>query len=103
MNVGPGSSLVGIYSYVVLMGLGIGSWLPTMAMLTSSNFGLVSYGSIFGTITIAHAIGCAAGPLIAGIMYDTMNTYRTVFPLFIALYVIAILVISALPRPRFTT
>ncbi|GAH32130.1 unnamed protein product, partial [marine sediment metagenome] len=30
------------------MGLGSGSWLPTLSMLVSTNFGLAYYGTIFG-------------------------------------------------------
>jgi hypothetical protein len=32
------------------MGFGPGSWLPAMSILVSSNFGLASYGAIFGAV-----------------------------------------------------
>ncbi|MFC1914643.1 MFS transporter [Chloroflexota bacterium] len=91
INVGPTSSTSIIWLYAVFMGLGIGGWLPTMSMLVSSNFGLVSYGAIFGVITFAQYFGGAAGPFIAGYIYDTTNSYYWAFTIFLASYVVAIL------------
>jgi MFS family permease len=99
MNVGEASPPAIIWLYAILMGLGVGSWLPTMSMLTSTNFGLASYGTIFGMITLAHSIGTAAGPLMAGYTYDIMDTYHWAFIISLALYAIAIPTVLALRRP----
>jgi len=82
------------------MGLGVGSWLPTMAMLTSTHFGLASYGTIFGVAMFFHSVGASAGPLMAGYMYDMMNTYYWAFIIFLAFYVVALLAILVLRRPK---
>jgi len=100
MNIGPASPLAIIWLYAILFGLGLGSWLPTMSMLVSTNFGLASYGAIFGIITLAQNIGAAAGPLMAGYMYDAMNTYHWAFIIFLALYAIAIPTILAVRHPK---
>lgn len=89
-----------VWAYAIVMGLGVGSWLPTMSMLTSSTFGLAAYGAIFGMVSLAQGVGTAAGPLIAGTMFDIMNTYNWAFILFIALYAIAIPAVLAVRRPR---
>lgn len=100
ISIRPASPLAIIWLYAIMMGLGIGSWLPTMSIITSTNFGLASYGAIFGAVSVAHAIGSATGPLMAGAMYDSMNTYYWAFVIFIALYLIAIPAILAVRRPK---
>ena len=76
------------------------SWLPTMSMLTSTNFGLASYGAILGIVMLFQNIGVATGPLMAAYMYDTMNTYQWAFTIFVALYAIAIPAILIVRRPK---
>jgi len=89
-----------IWLYAIIFGLSVGSWLPAMSMLISTNFGLASYGAIFGMITLVHSIGGAIGPLMAGYMYDTMNTYDWAFIIFLALCAVAISTILAVRRPK---
>ncbi len=96
----PGSPLSMVWFYSIILGLGAGGWLPTMSMLVSSNFGLASYGAIFGMINLIQATGGAIGPFAAGYMYDVMNTYQWAFIIFLALYAIAIPAVLAVRRPR---
>ena len=100
INVGPETPMAIIWLYAIFMGLGAGSWVPAMSMLVSTNFGLVSYGVIFGATTLAYNFGTATGPLSAGYIYDTMNTYYWAFILGAALQLIAIPVILAVRRPK---
>ena len=100
MSVGPTSSLAIIWLYAITMGLGTGSWLPTASMLTSTSFGLTYYGSIFGVVTFFIMAGAAAGPLMAGYMYDIINTYQWAFISFLVLYIISIPAILVLRRPK---
>ena len=96
----PDSPMALIWTYAILMGFGAGSWLPTMSMLVSRSFGLAFYGSVFGIINLAQSIGTATGPLVAGVMYDSMGTYRWAFILFAVLYGIAIPAVLLVKRPR---
>jgi MFS family permease len=89
-----------IWAYALLMGFGAGSWLPTMSMLVSGSFGLAFYGSVFGVVNLAQSVGTAVGPLVAGVMYDTMGTYRWAFMLFAVLYAIAIPAVLLVRRPK---
>ena len=100
MSVTPASPVSIIWLYAIIFGLGVGSWLPTLSMLISTNFGLASYGAIFGAVTLALNIGGATGPLMAGYMYDVMNTYRWAFIIFLILYVAAIPAILVSRRPK---
>ena len=83
-----------------MMGLGTGSWLPTFSMLTSTIFGLSSYGAIFGAQNLFLNIGVATGPLMSGFLYDIMNTYYWAFIIFIALYIVAIPAMLVLRSPK---
>jgi MFS family permease len=82
--------LLVIWLYAVIFGLGQGSWLPTMSMLTSTHFGMASYGSIFGMLDFFQNTGAALGPLFAGYLYTLTNGYHQSFIIFLALYIIAI-------------
>ena len=96
----PGAPLAIIWLYAIVLGLGAGGWLPTMSILVNRNFGLVSYGAIFGMISLAQAIGVAAGPLFGGYMYDIMNTYNWAFIIMVSAYAIAIPAVLAVRRPK---
>jgi len=100
LNISAASSTTTLWLYAILIGLGIGSWMPTMSFLTSSNFGLSSYGTIFGTITLALSIGIAIGPLVAGYLYDIMHTYQLAFTIFLSLYAVSIPAVLLVRRPR---
>ena len=100
ISIKPASPVAIIWLYSIIMGLGGGGWLPTMSMLVSTNFGLISYGAIFGMINLTHSVGSAIGPLWAGYMYDTMNTYQWAFTITLFLYAIAITSILAAHRPK---
>jgi MFS family permease len=100
INVEPESPLVVIWLYAILIGLSAGSWLPTMAMLISTNFGLAAYGTLYGLVAFAQAIGIATGPLMAGYMFDTMGTYYWAFIIFLVLGAVAIPIVLAVRRPK---
>ena len=100
MNIKSASPLAIVWLYALTAGFGSGSWLPTMSMLISTNFGLVSYGTIFGAVSLFQNFGMATGPLMAGYTYDMMNSYQLAFIVFLALFVIAIITILAVRRPQ---
>ena len=100
MSIESESPLAVLWLYAIVMGLGASGWLPTMSMLTSTHFGLASYGAIFGAVAFFQSIGASTSPLMAGYMYDVMNTYYWAFIIFLALYVVALLVILVLRRPK---
>jgi len=88
-----------MWLYSIIKGFGTGSWLSTMSMLTSTTFGLASYGAIFSVIYILCGVGAGVGPLFAGYMYDIMGTYHGAFIVFIVLLVVAIPIILVVRRP----
>jgi MFS family permease len=99
MNVEAGSPMWLIWLYAIVFGSGVGSWMPTMSMLTSTTFGLAAYGTIFGVVSIFQHLGAATGPLIAGYLYDTTNTYHLAFIIILVMVVLAIPLVLAVRRP----
>jgi MFS family permease len=100
MTVGPESPVGLIWLYVIFIGLSAGSWLPTMSMIVSTNFGLTAYGAIYGVVTMAQSAGVAAGPPVAGYLYDMMGDYNVAFIVALGASVVAILAILAVRRPK---
>ena len=99
-TIGPASPYPLIWLTSVILGLAAGSWLPTMSMNISTNFGLVSYGSIYGVVSLAMSIGTATGPLLAGYMFDATGNYHTASLILIALHAVSISTILAVRRPK---
>ena len=100
LNVTPGSHLSVFWLYALVMGFSAGAWLPAMSMLVSTNFGLLSYGVIFGAVSLVFNVGGAAGPLWAGYLFDTTGSYQWAFIAFIILFLIAIPAMLFVKRPN---
>ncbi len=100
MSIGSASSLAVIWLYASIMGLGISTAMLTQSMLISTNFGLASYGAIFGIVNLVYNVGSVAGPLMAGYMYDITNTYQSAFIIFLVLGLVAIPAILVVRRPK---
>ena len=97
------SPLVLIWAYTMLLGLGVGAWLPTLSMLSSTNFGLLFYGAVFGALNLAQSMGTATGPLFAGMMHDATGSYLGSFTTAAILLVIAIPAILLVKKPILST
>ncbi len=100
MSIGPASPPAVIWLYAIVMGLGVGSWLPTMSMLVSTSFGLAYYGTIWGLVSGIQCLGTAAGPLIAGYSYEITNSYHPAFIVSLVFYAVAIPAVLLVRRPK---
>ncbi len=100
INVKPGTTVDVIWIYAIILGLGAGGWLPTMSMLINANFGLTSYGVLFGMMTLVQSVGGAIGPPFAGFMFDAFGGYQAAFIILLALYAVALPAILAVRRPK---
>lgn len=89
MTLSPESAGWVLWLYAMVVGLGMGGWLPTMSLLVSSNFGLAAYGATFGAVALMFAGGQALGPAIAGWIVGATGNYQLVFSMLLAGYLIA--------------
>ena len=90
-----------IWLYGIIMGLGIGGGMPTMTMLVITNFGLVSYATIFGMLNFFQSSGAAIGPMFAGYIYDELGSYHWAFIIIAIAVALAIPLNLAVRRPKF--
>jgi MFS family permease len=79
-----------IWGYALISGLGVGAWLPTLSMMSSTSFGLLFYGTVFGTLNLLNSTGTATGPLFSGTAYDMSGSYMGAFTTCAILMAIAI-------------
>ena len=100
MNITPDTGTVILWLFALVMGIGAGSWLPTMSMVVSKNFGLVAYGSIFGATSLVFNMGVSVGPLVAGFIFDMTGGYHWAFVTFMISYAVAIPMMFAAVKPK---
>lgn len=98
----PGSPIaagigVGIYG---LLG---GAKVPAVAYLASRHFGARAFGTLYGAINTAIALGVGLGPLLANYVYDVTKSYTPVMWTAVPfLAVAALFYLSLGPYPDFT-
>ena len=86
------------YLCAAILGLGGGGGATLVSLLAADLFGMRSHGLILGIYSCGYTIGAAAGPLIAGYIFDASSNYQCAFLLSAALG-IAGLLLSAILRP----
>jgi MFS family permease len=68
-----------LYLCAVFFGLGFGGFGALQSPLTADYFGLRAHGVIFSLFIFAQNIGGAAGPLVAGKIFDISGSYQWAF------------------------
>jgi MFS family permease len=100
VNVNTESTTAVLWTYAVMMGLGFGGMIPVLSMLSSTSFGLSSYGIIYGVLNFSQCIGLATGSVFGGYMYDIMDTYSLAFTVYLVSYAISIPAILFVRKPK---
>jgi MFS family permease len=88
-----------LWTYAFILGLGIGGWMPSMSLLTSSNFGLLAYGTIYGAVNTFQNTGAAVAPIFSGYIYDTSGTYLWAFIIICIIIALGVPAVLAIRRP----
>ena len=84
-----------------IFGLTVGAEIDVIAYLATRQFGLKSFGSLFGGIVTALSIGVAFGPLAAGATYDRFDSYGPFLVLNMVLMGISSIALLTLGKSRF--
>ncbi len=93
------TSVTGLFVYAVLFGFGYGCLGPMLPIIASGRFGRDSIGSVYGLLNFFVAgVGGGLGPLVGGILYDTLGSYRYVWSLDLVLLLAAAAGLMALKR-----
>ena len=98
----PGSP-VAAGAGVAIYGLLGGAKVPAVAYLASRHFGARAFGTLYGAINTAIALGVGLGPLVANYVYDITKSYTPVMWTAVPFLAIAALFYLSLgPYPDFT-
>jgi MFS family permease len=58
-----------------VFGLTLGAEVDVIAYLAAKYFGLKNFGALYGSLVMALSMGTAFGPMTAGALYDSFNSY----------------------------
>lgn len=83
-----------------LWGLCMGAFGTLTNMIVQDYFGLKSFASIMGVAGYGTAISFAIGPLLAGLSYDNLDSYRPIFYGTVIVMIIGIFALKAMGSPR---
>ena len=93
------TSVEGLFAYALIFGFGYGCLGPLLPIIASGRFGRESIGSVYGVLNFFVAgVGGGLGPIIGGILYDALGSYRFVWALNIFLLLAASAGLTALKR-----
>ncbi|HCV00490.1 MAG: hypothetical protein CL897_04745 [Dehalococcoidia bacterium] len=81
------------YIFAFTFGLTIGNIYMMQSLLTSEIFGYVSFGAVFGMISLATQVSSGAGPLLVGLLEEPMGGYETPFLITGGITLVAALVV----------
>ena len=84
-----------------LLGLTVGGEIDVIAYMTTRQFGLKRYGSIYGSMAAAMNIGTATGALAAGAIYDVQGSYATFLAITIAAMLASSLAVATIRKSPF--
>ena len=87
-----------MYAYAALFGFGHGGLATMESPMTAHIFGMRSHGAILGMVFTGDTLGGALGPILAGFIFDQMQSYTLVFQMCALISVINLIVILSL-RP----
>lgn len=93
-------SMVMAWAFVFVFGFAMGGNVTLQPLVTGQLFGTASFGTLFGGVVLAAAVGSALGPLVMGGIYDAAASYATGFIAFLAVYAVAIAALSLTRRPK---
>jgi MFS family permease len=94
------NSVAWLLAFVVLYGLPFGAISPLRASALADHVGRRAYGAISAVQGVPIAVAGAAGPLLAGLLYDRLHTYQLAFSLAAGAFALAALTVAVTPKPR---
>lgn len=75
--------------FAVVYGFAAGAPPLINPALTAESMGFRRFGAIFGSLTLLYTVGSGTGSFLAGLIYDTSQSYVPVFILFSGSMVVA--------------
>ncbi len=91
--------LWGIYLFAVIFGFSLAGLATLEAPLIAGLFGLNSLGLILGSVELVATVFAAPSPMLAGHIFDTMDSYQLAFLICAVLGIIGVLLALLLRLP----
>ena len=91
---------VSLFAVVALYGFGHGGLFTVVSPTVAEFFGTRTHGAIYGGIYLFGTIGGAAGPIMAGRVFDLTGSYEYAFSALALMGAGALLLMASLPPPR---
>jgi len=88
------------YAFAIAFGVAYGGVVPLQTLLTGELFGLRFLGTIMASLMVFANLGGAAGPPIAGTIFDVTGSYQTAFVICLTVMVLAMILGGFLLRNR---
>ncbi len=82
--------------FAVVYGFGHGGTFTVISPIVAEYFGLRSHGALFGIVFFSSMVGGAIGPVVAGYIYDTTESYSLAFWICAAVVAMALVLILSL-------
>jgi nitrate/nitrite transporter NarK len=93
-------SMLVLYTFFVLYGVGMGAVMPMTPVLRARYFGRKSFGTIAGWSRALTVPVGVVGPVLAGWIYDTTGSYEIAFQLFAITLAISVVIMLFVTPPK---
>ncbi len=89
-----------LFAAVAVYGFAHGGFFTVMSPIIAEYFGLRSHGTLFGTVVFFGTIGGAAGPILAGRIFDSTGSYSLAFSTLSVLVTLGLVLTLMLPSHK---
>ncbi len=93
-------SISSLYLFAIVYGFGYGCLAPILPILAADRFGRHVLGSIYGLLTFFIGVGGSIGPILGGVIYDTLGSYDYLWIINIAILTTISIVILTLKKGK---
>jgi MFS family permease len=92
-------SMTVVWIFAVVFGFSMGGQLALQPIMVGYFFGLRSFGTIYGIVLMAGAVGTATGPILAAMIYNAAGSYFYAFSSCVAAALVASIMVITMRRP----
>ena len=89
-----------VWASLPLYGLFMAAYGTLVTLIIQENFGLSSFGSILGLISLGSVLPSVAGPLMAGASFDITGSYDTAFLITAVTLAMGVVMLMYVRQPR---